>query len=91
MKLSHNLSYSFWQVLVATSALASLQRKREISNEAAGSPGSNEKCLELNIADRVLKHGCVIAHEEVEEDHDDNLHNFLLRMQQVLLKLNPAE
>ena len=45
MKLSHNLSYPFWQVLVPTSALASLQRKLEISNEAAGSPDNNEKCL----------------------------------------------
>ena len=55
IKLGHNLSYPFWQVLVTTSALGSLQRKREISNEAAGSPGRNEKCLLLNIADRVLK------------------------------------
>ena len=29
MKLSHNLSHSFWQVLVVTSALASLQRNEE--------------------------------------------------------------
>ena len=38
-----------------------------------------------------VKHGYVIAQEEAEKDHNENLHNFLLRMQQVLLKLNPAE
>ena len=29
MKLRHNLSHSFWQVLVVTAALASLQRNEE--------------------------------------------------------------
>ena len=62
--------------------------KRGISNETAGSPGGNERSL--NIADRVLKYGCGITQEEAEKDHDENLRNFLLRMQQVELELNPA-
>ena len=36
-----------------------------------------------NIADRVLTYGCEIQQEEAEKDHEENLHNFLLRMQQV--------
>ena len=43
-----------------------------------------------NIADRVLICGCGITQEEAEEDHDETLHNVLMRMQQVELKLNPA-
>ena len=43
-----------------------------------------------NIADRGLKYGCGITQEEAEKDHDENLRNFLLRMQQVELELNPA-
>ena len=54
----------------------------------SGSHGRNERSL--NIADRVLKYGCGITQEEAEKDHDENLHNFLLRMQQVELELNPA-
>ena len=34
MKLSHNLSHSFWQVLVVTSALASLQRNEEYQRDS---------------------------------------------------------
>ena len=43
-----------------------------------------------NIADRVLKYECGITQEETEKDHDENLRNFLLRMEQVEVELNPA-
>ena len=44
-----------------------------------------------NIADDVLIYGCGQTKEEAEKDHDSNLYNFLLRMQQVKLKLNPIK
>ena len=44
-----------------------------------------------NIADDVLIYGCGQTKEEAEKDHDKNLYNFLLRMQQVKLKLNPTK
>lgn len=44
----------------------------------------------VNIAD-VLIYGCGTIQEEAEKDHEENLYNFLLRMQQVKLKLNPAK
>ena len=43
-----------------------------------------------NIAD-VLIYGCGTIQEETEKDHDESLYNFLLRMQQVKLKQNPAK
>ena len=46
IKLSHNYPYSFRQVVVVTSTLASLQRKRGISNKTAGSPGRTERSLQ---------------------------------------------
>ena len=45
IKLSHNLPYTFWQVLVAASTIVSLQRKRGIANETLGSPGMNERSM----------------------------------------------
>ena len=44
-----------------------------------------------NIADDVLIYGCGETQEEAEKDHNENLYNFLLRMRQVKLKLNPAK
>ena len=44
-----------------------------------------------NIADDVLIYWCGQTQEEAEKDHDKNLYNFLLRMQQEKLKLNPAK
>lgn len=44
-----------------------------------------------NIADDVLIYGCGQTQEEAEKDHDENLYNFLRRMQEVKLKLNPAK
>jgi len=44
-----------------------------------------------NIVDDVLIYGCEETKEEAEKDHDENLYNFLLRIQQVKLKLNPTK
>ena len=44
-----------------------------------------------NIADDVLIYGCGQTKEKAEKDHDENLFNFLLQMQQVKLKLNPTK
>ena len=44
-----------------------------------------------NIANDVLIYGCGQTQEEAEQDHDENLYNFLRQMQEVKLKLNPAK
>ena len=41
-----------------------------------------------NIADDALIYECGQTKDEAEKDHNENLHNFLLRIQQVKLKLN---
>ena len=73
--------------MVATSALASLQRNEKYQTRQqealAGMKGL------FNIADRVLKYRYGITQEEAEKDHDENLRNFLLR--QVELELNPSK
>ena len=73
--------------MVATSALASLQRNEKYqTRQQEALAGMKGLC---NIADRVLKYGYGITQEEAEKDHDENLRNFLLR--QVELELNPAK
>ena len=73
--------------MVATSALASLQRNEKYqTRQQEALAGMKGLC---NVADRVLKYGYGITQEEAEKDHDENLRNFLLR--QVELELNPAK
>ena len=66
--ISYDLSYSFWQFLVATSALASLQRN-EGQNETAGSPSRNETLLIVFLNMDMDNTG--------GKDHDEN-HAFTL-------------
>ena len=65
-------------------------RQQEALNRkpSTGSPQQEGIC---NIADDVLIYGCGQTKEEAEKDRDENLYNFLLRMQQVKLKLNPTK
>ena len=73
--------------MVATSALASLQRNEKYqTRQQEALAGMKGLC---NVADRVLKYGYGITQEEAEKDHDENLRNFLLR--QVELELNPSK
>ena len=56
IKLSHNYPYSFRQVVVVTSTLASLQRNEEYqTKQREALAGLKGLC---NIADRVLTYGC---------------------------------
>ena len=71
--------------MVATSALASLQRNEKYQTRQQEAPAGMKGLF--NIADRVLKYGYGITQEDAKKDHDENLRNFLLR--QVELELNP--